>query len=130
MKAKVIQSTKAKLPSNIRRQKTLNDQLNAFLELWGANEMIQLLKDILPFFELYDVDEHDDWVEKRVGKEDTQNVRLARTIYLISKFCAHHTGRMARTNCEFKDLWIKMEKIHEEFQKTESEKKEIVCSKE
>jgi hypothetical protein len=130
MKARVIPSNKPKKKDPNRRQKNLNDQLNDFMEVWGAPELIQFLKDILPFFELYDVDDHDDWVEKKVGKEDTQNVRLARTIYLLSKFCAHHSGRMARTNCEFKDLWIKMEKVHDEILKSESQTKENICSNE
>jgi hypothetical protein len=93
----------------------INVIINEFLMLWGAQELIGFLGDIYAFFELYDVDEHDDWVEKRVGKEDTQNVRLVRTVYLLSKFCSHHSGRIATTNVRFKDLWKKLEKITDEL---------------
>lgn len=96
----------------MKKKKDLESQINEFLELWDFRQQVAFLRDIIPLFELYDVEDEDDWVEKQVGgdKENVRTVRLIRTVYLVSRIAEFHTGRLLRIKTEFKDLWQKMEK--------------------
>lgn len=64
----------------------------------------------IPIVELYDVDVEDDWLEKRVGSEDVDIVRLCRTVYLVSKFCERMSGRIATIKSKYPNIREKMEK--------------------
>ena len=96
----------------MRKKRTIEDEINSFLETWDCKQQIAFLRDIIPLFELYDVEDEDDWVKDKVGGDDenVRNVRLIRTVYLVSRICAFHAGKMVAINCAFKDLWKKMEK--------------------
>lgn len=117
-----VASSRVKSPSKPKKEKKdMADIMSDFLQVWGPNELIQFLEDILLFFELYDVEDKEDWVETRVGADNASNVRLARTIYLLSKFCEHHSSRMVRTNIQFRELWLKMEKITKEVKESSAQ---------
>lgn len=94
----------------MKKKKTIEDELNAFLEKWDCNQIIAFLKDIIPLFELYNVDDENDWVVDEVGVENERNVRLIRTVYLISRIAEFHTGKLATVNVQFKDLYKRLEK--------------------
>jgi len=72
--------------------------------------MSAFLRDIIPLFELYDVEQEDDWVADAVGDEDTRNVRLIRTVYLISRIAESHAGKLASIRIRFSDIYRRMEK--------------------
>ena len=95
---------------------SIENEINSFLMVWGSEELSSFLQDSLPLFELYDVDENSDWVEDVVGKEDAQNVRLIRTVYLVSRLAEHHAEGLSKLNNEFKDLWKRMEEYGQEDQ--------------
>lgn len=88
-------------------------QINKFIEMYDLDKMNVLFKDILPLIELYHYDDGDDWVEKQVGIENVVNIRLIRTIYLLSRFAHFHAGELCRINVNFKNLWSKMESVME-----------------
>ncbi len=90
-------------------RKTLEQEINEFLEKWDAEKMTSFLRDIVPIFELYDVADEGDWVEDAVGKSNERNVRLIRTVYLISKLAESHAGTLAHLKINFKDLYKRME---------------------
>lgn len=90
-------------------KKSLEDNVNDFIEMWGYKEQVAFLRDIIPLFDLYNVDDEDDWVRECVGEENELNVRLIRTVYLISKIAEFHAGRLCMINANFKNLWQKME---------------------
>ncbi len=71
------------------------------------------IRDTIPLFELYDADEEADWVEKKVGKENTQNVRIIRTIYLISEIAEMYAGKFCTIKMKCPKLWQKMEELTE-----------------
>jgi hypothetical protein len=92
------------------KKQDLEDEINAFLDVWNCDAMTRFLRDIIPLFELYDVDEQDDWVEHAVGKDDERTVRLIRTVYLVSRIAEFHAGKLCDIKYRFKNLWTKMEK--------------------
>ncbi len=91
------------------KKKDIQEEINEFLVLWGVEEMHSLLQDIIPILDLYNVDREDDWVKKAVGDEDVKNVRLVRTVYLLSRLAESHASRLFNTNLRFKNLWQRME---------------------
>jgi len=96
----------------VAKKQSLEEEINHFLDRWDYKEQIQFLQDIVPLVELYNVDEDDDWVEKAVGGdiENVRNVRLIRTVYLMSKLAEFHAGKLCMINIEFKNLWKRIEK--------------------
>ncbi len=94
------------------RKKTMEQEINDFLESWDFRQQVAFLRDIIPLFELYDVEDEDDWVEKKVGgdEENVRTVRLIRTVYLVSRIAEFHAGKLCSINVNFKNLWKRMEK--------------------
>lgn len=94
----------------MRSRKNLNDELSEFLAYWDVDKTVALLEDLQEIFKLYDVDKEDDWLEKIVGREDVCEVRLARTVYLLSIMAHRWTPVFLRTRAEWPDLWRRIEK--------------------
>ncbi len=91
-------------------KKTIEQEINSFLEKWDSAQMCAFLRDIIPLFNLYDVNGEDDWLKDAVGELDERNVRLIRTVYLVSRIAEFHAGILCSIKMNFKDLWKKMEK--------------------
>ena len=91
------------------RKKNIEQEINEFLEKWDCNQLTAFLRDILPLMELYNVDEDDDWVRDCVGEDNLQNVRLIRTVYLISKIAENHASILASTKIYFKNICDRLE---------------------
>ena len=94
----------------MRKKKSVEEEINEFLEVFNKRDLSNLLTDILPLFELYNVDDENDWVRDAVGKEDSKNIRLIRTVYLLSWFIDMNVGKLCSVKAQFKDLWKRMEK--------------------
>lgn len=92
------------------KNKTLEQEINEFLQVWDCDQMCSFLDDITPLFELYDVEENHDWLKDKVGEIDERNVRLIRTVYLVSRIAEIHSGKMALIRGKFKDIYKRLEK--------------------
>lgn len=91
-------------------RKTIEEEINDALGIWDAPQLTAFIRDIIPLFELYDVEDESDWVAEAVGEENERNVRLIRTVYLLSRIAEFHTGKLALMKIHFKDLYSRMEK--------------------
>jgi hypothetical protein len=96
-------------------KKDIESEIRDFLQLWPAQQMIDFLRDIIPLFELFDVEDENDWVMDAVGPDDEQNVRLVRFIYLVSVIAEKHTGRLARVKSSHPKLCSRLEEIAAQF---------------
>jgi hypothetical protein len=94
----------------MNKKQTTSDLIHKALEDWNLEEMFNFIRDIQPILTLYDVDPEDDWLEKEVGKDDCQTVRLIRTVYLISKLAENHAGKLCRLAYRHPMLYKKLEK--------------------
>jgi hypothetical protein len=92
------------------QKKTLEDEINEFLELWDCKQITSFLRDIIPLFELYDVEDEDDWVKDAVGESNERNVRLIRTVYLVSIIAENHAGILCTIKMKFKNIFKRMQK--------------------
>ena len=91
-------------------KKTLESEIEEFLKMWGVDEQISFLREVLYLFEMYDINDESDWVANAVGDDNERNFRLLRTVYIMSRVAAIHASTLSAINCRFKDLWKKMEK--------------------
>ena len=105
------------------KKKTIKEELEEFLEYWEANKMAGFLRDIEMLYVLFDVDQADDWVQKNVGSEDVDNVRLIRAVYLLSRIAEFHGGSLLMLNTRFPKLWRRMDKMFKEEKKDGQEDK-------
>ncbi len=94
----------------MKNKKNIEDEINEFLSHWDLDKMVQFIGDIFPILELYNVDETDDWLKDAVGPVDQINVRLIRTVYLVSRLAEFHSGLLCMLKVRYKDLWKRMEK--------------------
>ncbi len=91
-------------------KKTIEDELNEFLEIWDAGKTIDFLSEIMPLIDLYSTDKEEDWVAEIVGMDDANNVRLIRTVYLLSKISDFYSGILCKTSVHHPALWKRIEK--------------------
>lgn len=91
-------------------KKTIEQEINECLEKWDCKQLCLFIRDVIPLLELYDVDEEEDWVRDQVGQDNLQNVRLIRTVYLLSKIAENHAGALCSFKAFYKNLHIRMEK--------------------
>jgi len=94
----------------MRNKKTIEDEINEFLTYWDIEQISEFFRHVEPLIQLYEISETDDWVADQVGEENSRNVRLIRTVYLMSRMCDLFAGRFANINCHFKNLWKRLEK--------------------
>lgn len=89
----------------------VHDEIERFFETWDGPAIIAFLRDLQPVFELYDVEsEEEDWVRLAVADGEQHQIRLIRTVYLMSKIADFHAGKLAMIKMLHKDLWRKMER--------------------
>lgn len=91
------------------KKKSLEDEITSFVEVLDFDKLTVFLKDVMPLFELFNVDDDNDWVANEVGAENERNVRLIRVVYLLSRIADFHAGRLCAINVHHKGLWKKLE---------------------
>lgn len=96
-----------------KERKTVEELIGECFVYLGEHKLLMnFLRDIAPLFQLYCYEDEDDWVEKEVGgdQENVDNIRIARTIYLMSKIAHFQAGKLCSLNMQYPDLWKKIEK--------------------
>jgi hypothetical protein len=94
-----------------RKKRDLEEELNEFMSVWDKKKVASLLKDMIPFFELFHIDEGaEEEFEEYEGEVYEAQVRILRTVYLLSRLAHTHAGDLCLMNARFKNLWVRMEK--------------------
>ncbi len=90
-------------------------EINEFFKIWEYREQCELMKCIIEMIKLYDIDEEDDWVRDEVGPEDCKNVRILRSVYLISRVSEMMSSKFMSVQLKHAGLWRRMEKQAKEL---------------
>jgi len=88
----------------------LEHEIEEAFKFFDFNKFRRLILDLTDFYELYDVDDEDNWVKDAVGEENEINVRIVRTVYLISRIAENHSGALLGFKIKFPKLWERLEK--------------------
>lgn len=91
--------------------KNIENEINDFVNEWDLRQMMKFVTDIAEIYHLYDCDDEQDWVKDEVGEENAVDVRLIRTVYLLSKLADEHSPKLATVKFKFNKLWKRLEKI-------------------
>ena len=89
-------------------KKTLEDQINECASYIFDEKVVNFLYDVIPLFELYDVEDDGDWVVDAVGADNEANIRALRTVYLMSKIAERHSGVLAHIRGAYPRLYMRM----------------------
>ena len=95
------------------KRKTVEEDINDFMECVGDEGMTQFLKDSFALIELYNVTQEDDWIKEAhadASDHEVRKLRIIRTAYLLSRFAEFNAGKMVELKMRWKDLWRRMEK--------------------
>lgn len=92
-----------------KKKKDVKESISKALDFWTCSDQLGFMREVVPLFRLYDVDEENDWVEDIVGSEDLQNVRLMRTIFIISRIAEFHGTILFNFKLKFPNLYKEME---------------------
>lgn len=96
------------------RKKSLEEEINEFLDHWDSRQNYAFLRDIEPIYQLFDVGEkqEEDWAWQQIGgdEENLRVVRLTRLVYLVSWLAQFHSAKLCSINTRFKGLWKRIEK--------------------
>lgn len=98
-----------------KNKHNIEEEINSFLEFWDCKQMVDFLQKLSPLLELYDVYDEDDWIMLKVGEENTDNVRLIQTVYLISKLAESYSSVFCKIKITYPKLWKRMEKHIEDL---------------
>lgn len=90
-----------------------NKEINAFVQKWDVYSLIEFVGLAEKLIELYDMDEKDDFLRQYYGKEDGDNIRIVRTVMILSKMSEVFGAKMVSTNVKFKGLWKKLSESKE-----------------
>ena len=93
----------------MRKKRKLDEEIEDFLEFWGADGLYDFMNQLMPLFDMYNVSEDADWLSQLVGKDNVTNIRLIRTAYIMSKIADTNSAKLCTANIKFKNLWLKIE---------------------
>lgn len=91
-------------------KKTVEQQIWDFMQDFGYDQLTRFLEDIIPLFELFDIEDHSNWVAEIVGKDQEAPITMIRTVYLMSIIAENHSGMMAKLKMKYRNLHKRMEK--------------------
>ena len=92
-------------------KQSIHEEIESVIKLWDIKQMLPFIQDIGEIFYLYDVDVNHDWVKDAVGKDDFNEIRIIRTVYLISKLAERHAGRLCNIKAKHPNLWKRLENV-------------------
>lgn len=98
--------------------KSIENELAEAIIYFDCKSLISFITDVYQLCELYEVDEEDDWVKDKVGEDDEQNVRLIRTIYIMSRIAERQSGMLLSFKMKFPKLYQRLEKLNDNDFKT------------
>lgn len=100
-------------------KKTIHEEIGEMLQDFPAADLIALLRNMVPLWQLFDVDDESDWVANIVGEEDESNVRMIRALFLVSKLSDACSGMLCRISFKHKGFWKRLEAFREELKAEE-----------
>lgn len=99
-----------------KKPTTVNDKARGILQIFGPEKLMEFISDVWELFQLYDVDENDDWLEAAVGDDNVREVRLARTAIILSNIAERHAKSFDKIARRFPHLAKDAEKVAKQME--------------
>lgn len=91
-------------------KKTIEQEINECIEVWGADEMISFIQDSAEFVNIYNVA-----TEEEVQDLDKITLRSIRTVYYISYMAERYSAVMSKIRVMFPQLHERLENVDAEI---------------
>jgi hypothetical protein len=101
------------------KKKPIEEEIMSVIEEWGTDSMMNFIIELDDFFSIYDVDEDDDWIKKAVGDSNFHEVRIIRTVYLLSRLAENYSGKLCLIKLRHPNLWNRLEECSETFKESD-----------
>lgn len=89
----------------------LGDAVNGILSIFGPDQLTEFLRTTWELYDLYGRDEEGDWVADAVGIENVDEVRLARTAYILSVLAEQNAKLFDKINKRFPGFHKQAERV-------------------
>jgi hypothetical protein len=87
-----------------------NQTMSEILGIFSEEEFLDFLTDMYELVDLYNVELGvKDWLADKVGKDNANNVRLARTAYCLSRFSHKHLTKLKQISRINPGWWQRLE---------------------
>jgi len=108
----------------MRLNRTVEEEINDFLNVYGPATFKLFLKDVEPLYDLYNSVEDEEWIEECEGVDDVNDIRLIRSVYLMSKVADLHALDLSKMKSSFRGLWLRMTKEAKQWEKEQERSKQ------
>lgn len=92
-------------------KRTPEEEINAFLEIWGIDDLLKLIEELSLIFETYHIEDSDIPIFDGKTKEEIANIRIIRTVYLISRIAELYSGKLCITKIKVPRLYENLENV-------------------
>jgi hypothetical protein len=96
---------------SVMAKRTPEEEINAFLEIWGTDDLLNLLEEISLVFETFYMENTDSPILEGKTDEEIANIRIVRSVYLISKIAELYGGKFCMTKMKVPRLYEKLENV-------------------
>jgi len=98
----------------MKPKKTTAEEISEAFYFFDFNQFKSMIYDFSSIYELYNMDDEDNWLKEECDQEHEINVRIIRTVYILSKISENYTGMLLGFKLKFPKLWEKLEKYKSE----------------
>jgi hypothetical protein len=105
----------------MRMNRTIEEEINDFLNTYGPATFKVFLEDVEPLYDLYNSVEDEDWMEACDDVGEVNDIRLIRSVYLMSKIADLHALNLSKMRNSFRGLWIRMTKEAKQWEKEQEQ---------
>lgn len=95
------------------RNNSVDEDVTTILGIYGQDQLVNFIEIAYELLQLYNADEHSDWVKEEIQSDDDEVrvVRLTRTAYLLSKLAYEHADLLKKVHRKCPSFWKKAERI-------------------
>lgn len=98
----------------MKPKKTMEDEINEFLQIWSVDDFMKFIEEIADVFSVYYMQDNEFDTFKGKAEEEIANLRVIKTVYLISRIAELYAGKLCITKMKLPRLYERMEQITKE----------------
>lgn len=96
-----------------RQNLQIEKKLQEFFEIMPHEKLTRFAEMSAQLLEIFQAYEDCDW-DEIMANEDTRNVKIIRTVYIMSRIAEEYSGVLSIVRVKYKDFWRLLDKISQE----------------
>lgn len=105
------------------KETKIEEDVTKILSVYGQDEIIDFMEIAYELLQLYNIDDHHDWVKDQIqcADDEVKVVRITRTAYLLSKLAYGHADLLKKVHRKCPSFWRNAERIANQEKKKEND---------